>query len=226
MDAQFWVIEGTDGTGKSTQAELLANRLRNHPALVGRQVERWHFPHYDGHPWGTLIKEYLAGNMGLSHEVDPHYSGLIYAADRGQQSPQMHQTLANGNWLVADRYLGSNMAHQGSLLKDLGKRDELCAWLENLEFGHFAIPRPTGTIVLNLPRGIREERLRNREGGKDILEQNLDYQADVNEEYLRLADTYGWKVVSCVSPEGEALNPQEIAVRIWDMVMPATSHME
>jgi len=226
MPGQFWVVEGADGVGKSTQADLLFKRLSSQPSLKGKEIVRWHFPHYAGHPWGDLIKQYLAGELGSGAVVDRHYAGLLYAADRGQQSPAIQATLDSGNWILADRYAPSNMAHQGAHFTDQDEQEAYYRWLEKLEYETFSIVRPTGIILLALDPDAHIERLSSRlqESGEnpDILEANLEYQVQVGIQYATLAATHNWLVVNC-SPNGRLLDRDEIAEQVWNIIQPHLS---
>ena len=179
------------------------------------------FSHYKGHPWGTLISEYLAGDMGKANEVSPAYASLLYAADRGQQAPLLYAILQRGDWLVVDRYVASNMAHQGIHFSLPEERNHFITWLNKLEFAHFAIPKPTGVIVLSLPQALRDKRLQMRETVNDILEENSIYQAQVDREYCQLAEQFNWHVIQCADHTGESYSREEIAEQIWKYVEPS-----
>lgn len=223
MKGQFWVIEGTDGAGKSTQAALLAEHLEKLPYFEKHSVIRWHFPHYEGHPWGTLIQEYLHGELGEVNEVGPHYAGLLYAADRGQQSPAIQAALARGDWVLADRYMGSNLAHQGAKIADLTARKQYQAWLEKLEFEYFNIARPTGTFFLSVSQNQQQKQLSNRESfskkGPDIHEKDVTYLTNVAQEYSALAERLHWQIIHTTAGEN-SLTPTSISESIWKFIEP------
>ena len=214
MHGQFWVLEGADGVGKSTQVALLQKRL----LTMGIQSQLLHFPHYDGIPWGTLIKEYLQGDVG-GIEVDPHYAGILYAADRGEQKDFIKQTLEAGTWVLADRYASSNLAHQGVKIKDPTKRLAYQQWLEKVEFTHFQVVRPTGTILLSASSKLRTNQLHHRNQKLDIHEKDSAYLDAVAQEYTHLASTHKWPVVE-VSGDEALLPPEEIAEKIWQIIQP------
>ena len=222
MAGQFWVIEGRDGVGKTTQAEILMARLRQSAWLAGKEVVYWHFPHYEGHPWGTLIKDYLSGELGATaDEVGPYYAGLLYAADRGQQSPEIQAALQRGDWVVADRYTPSNMAHQGAKIADPSKRQHFYAWLDKLEYQYFAIARPTGIIALTLDAEANHQQLTRRHaknGSKpDIYESDRPYLERAAAEYEYLAKSQHWYTVACA--KGDSVRaPEEIANQVWHIV--------
>lgn len=142
----FIVIEGTDGSGKGTQFELLAKRL----ADEGYDVATFDFPRYD-EPSSHFVKEYLNGNYGSADEVGPYTGSLFYALDRYAASFKIKQALAEGKVVLANRYVGSNMAHQGTKFVHSEERRGYFIWLDNLEFEMLRIPRPTMSFVLRVP---------------------------------------------------------------------------
>src|SRR3990167_190571 len=105
----FVVIEGVDGSGKTTQFKLLHQRLK----AAGYDVETFSFPRYSK-PSSHFIKKYLAGDYGVATGVSAYTASLFYALDRYEASPEVSAALNNGKIVLADRYVGSNMAHQGS----------------------------------------------------------------------------------------------------------------
>lgn len=223
MPGQFWVIEGPDAVGKSTQAELLITRLRADSRLLGHKVHFWHFPHYDGKPWGPLIKEYLAGKLGLKGQDDPYYAGLLYAADRGQQAAEIKEALNQGDWVVADRYMPSNLAYQGSRIQNEAERGIFYDWLERVEYQDFQIVRPDGVIVLTINPEDGYRRLLARAGGDhtklDILEQDKEHIQLVAKAYPQLAKKHKWPVIPCIQGKKE-LTREEISTSIWQLIEP------
>ena len=103
------VIEGVDGSGKRTQTELLSR------ALTARGIAclTVSFPHYDSF-FGRMIGRFLNGEFGDLDAVDPHFAALLYAGDRLEAKPQLESALAAGKTILADRYVASNLAHQGA----------------------------------------------------------------------------------------------------------------
>src|SRR3990167_2182385 len=105
----FLAIEGTDGSGKGTQTKLLAERLKNE----GFEVAEFDFPRYS-EPSSHFIQEYLNGVYGTSEEVGPYTGSLFFALDRYEAAPQIRKALSEGKVVLANRFTGSNMAHQGT----------------------------------------------------------------------------------------------------------------
>ena len=118
------VFEGIDGSGKRTQLELLTRALTDR----GIPHERISFPRYDGF-FGSLVAKYLNGDFGGLDKVDAHLSALLYAGDRFEAKPRIESILASGKLLVADRYIASNLAHQGARAPR-EQREEFLAWLK------------------------------------------------------------------------------------------------
>src|ERR1700676_3260322 len=121
-------LEGIDGTGKHTQMDLLARTLE----ARGLSVLRIAFPRYES-TFGRLAGRYLNGDFGPLGAVDPHLSALVYAGDRFEAKGEIESALAAGRIVLADRYIASNLAHQGEhVLPE--KRDEFFAWLRHVEY--------------------------------------------------------------------------------------------
>src|SRR5271165_6112585 len=117
-------LEGIDGSGKRTQLDLLTSALE----ARGLSTFRISFPRYQSF-YGKLVAQYLNGEFGTLAIVDPHLSALLYAGDRLEAKPEMEAALALGKIILADRYIGSNLAHQGSRVPP-ANQEEFFAWLK------------------------------------------------------------------------------------------------
>lgn len=148
----FIVIEGTDGSGKGTQFAKLVERL----ASEGHDVAQFDFPQYE-EPSSYFVRQYLNGNYGTADEVGPYTGSLFYALDRYQAAPAIREALEAGKVVVANRFTGSNMAHQGTKFAHAEERRGYFIWNDNLEFEMLKIPRPDRSIVLRVPAEIRSE---------------------------------------------------------------------
>jgi len=143
---KFFVLEGVDGSGKATQTKLLVDALRS----KGYKVEKVDFPQY-GKGSAALLEMYLNGGYGTAEEIGPYRASIFYACDRYDASFKIRQWLAEGKIVVADRYVASNIGHQGSkVVKDKKEWTKYVDWLHNLEFNIFKIPKPDYTFVLKV----------------------------------------------------------------------------
>lgn len=192
---KFIVIEGIDGTGKSTQAKLLYNYLKKQkiPAVLTS------FPRYKS-AWGKMVRAYLDGEFGTLAEVSPRLASALYAGDRLLASFEINKWLAEGKVVVCDRYAASNVAHQAGKFKDAKARREFVSWLENLEYVENKIPKPDAVILLTIPTNMAQKFMKKRK--MDIHETGVSYQAAVADAFLAYAKAKkNWIKVSNVNGE-------------------------
>lgn len=176
----FFVIEGTDGTGKGTQFELLTKRL----VEAGHKVAVFDFPRYS-EPSSYYVREYLNGNYGTSEEVGPFTASLFYALDRFAARDQIKEALADGYIVLSNRFVASNMGHQGTKFDTSEERKGYFLWLDNLEFGMLGIPRPTKNFVLRATAEIAQK-LVDQKAKRDYTDKKRDlHEADL--EHLKKA---------------------------------------
>jgi dTMP kinase len=204
-------LEGVDGSGKGTQLDLLVR------ALQARELPicRISFPRY-GSFFGKLVGRYLNGEFGTLDAVDPHLSALLYAGDRLEAKAEIETALTAGKIILADRYVGSNMAHQTARVAP-EKREEFIAWLKHLEYVLYGLPTEDVVIYLRVP--FKEAyRLVGLKAARDYTKLTRDIQeADLNHleqtgiVYDRLASEPNWVRVDCVDESSLKLRtPQEI----------------
>jgi len=136
-EGKFIVLDGTDGCGKATQTKLLVDRLRKE----GNSVFMLDFPQY-GERSAALVEDYLNGKFGSAEEVGPYRASIFYACDRFAASREARSKIENGEICISNRYVSANMGHQSGKIANLEERDKFLAWLENLEYRIFGIPRP------------------------------------------------------------------------------------
>jgi len=204
------VLEGPDASGKKTQSERLVERL------IAADIDaiRVAFPQYD-EPYGRLIREYLDGES-LSH--DPLYASILYAADRREKAPFIREQLQDGNWVICDRYVESNLAHQVARVHSAVERERLAKWINTTEYDVLGTPRADLTILLNVNYQICHEKARERRNAAvDIHEQDEEHLRLSWERYQQLAKEGAWPVVNC-SPHGVLLSREAISDLIWDIV--------
>jgi thymidylate kinase/thymidylate synthase ThyX len=171
----FLVIEGTDGSGKGTQSDLLVKRL----IKEGYDVELFDFPQYELNS-SYFVKEYLNGKYGTANDIGPYAGSLFYALDRFEASFKIRQALKENKIVVANRFTGSNMAHQGTKFKHAEERRGYYIWLDNLEFEILSIPRPDRSIVLRVPAQIAQK-LVDTKSQRTYTDKKRDiHEADIN----------------------------------------------
>lgn len=214
------VMEGLDGAGKSTQV----NMLKNHLEKRGEKVHFLHFPRTDDPFYGEMIARFLRGELGALEQVDPYLVAMLYAGDRAHFAPQLNNWLQNGDWVILDRYVYSNIAFQCAKIKDITERERLAKWILALEFEYHNIPRPTLNLFLDVPFSFTEKKLNNQRNGADreylngqvdIHEADLNFQQTVREVYLWLAQLgESLKVINCSSSDEGILLPEEISAKV------------
>jgi dTMP kinase len=186
------VIEGSDGSGKATQTRKLYDRLSD----LESKVKRLSFPNYESES-SALIRMYLRGDFGgTAEEVNPYAAATFYAVDRFAGYFEWKDFYKEGGIVLSDRYVGSNMVYQSAKLNRKNERTKFLAWLDDLEYKHFGIPRPDLTIFLDMPPEISAV-LRRERGREDIHEDDAAFMKKVYDVYKEIAQKYGWKVVSC-----------------------------
>ncbi len=192
------VIEGTDGSGKSTQFKLLTDRLQAEGQAF-RQIE---FPRYS-EPSSALIRMYLAGEFGSKPaDVNSYAASAFYAVDRFASYKQdWGEWYEQGGLVLSGRYTTSNAVHQASK-EPQEKRGEFLGWLYEFEYERLGLPRPDLIIYLDVPTDFSEQLMRHREQTThtqaDIHEQDLAYLKTCRESGRAAAAFYGWTVVDCV----------------------------
>ena len=211
------VLEGLDGSGKATQAKLLAAHLKEQ----GFSVREITFPNYESDS-SALVKMYLAGQFGQHpDDVNAYAASSFYAVDRyASYKKDWGGFYENGGIVIADRYTTSNAVHQGSKLTGAEQRAYF-QWLEEFEYGRLGLPRPDLVIYLDVPTDLTEMMLRKREQDThtqgDIHEQDLAYLRLCRETGQAAADFFGWQVISCAR-DGAMRPAQEIHQEIDRLV--------
>ena len=194
------VLEGIDGSGKRTQLDMLARTLEAH----GIEYARLSFPRYEGF-FGKMVAQFLNGEFGTLAAVDAHFSALLYAGDRLESKPQMETALAAGKLLLADRYIGSNLAHQGARVP-ARKRPAFLQWLKQLEYEVYGLPREDLVIYLRVPVG-QAQRLVGKKAARqytrrrrDLQEANLAHLKQALALYDQLGRQPNWIRIDCAEP--------------------------
>jgi len=209
------VLEGIDGSGKRTQIEALAREFSRR-GIAFSQIS---FPNYGGF-FGKLVAQFLNGDFGSLAAVDPHFSALLYAGDRLESKAGIESALAAGKIVLADRYVASNLAHQGARAPR-EKRSEFLAWLKQLEYEVHALPAEDLVIYLRLPVA-EAHRLVGYKGARgytksrrDLQEADFDHLEAASQVYDDLARQPNWITIECFDTDSGALRePAEIHAEI------------
>lgn len=200
---KFIVIEGTDGSGKGTQVELLSNYLKKKE----KKFEVADFPQYNNFS-GDFVAKYLRGEYGSAEEVGPYRGSIFYAVDRYDKSFDIRRWIDDGKIVLSNRYVSANMGHQTGKISGKKARDKFLEWLNTLEYKIFGIPKPDVTILLYVPPEIGQKLVDNKAArsytnGKkrDIHEADLNHLKKAAEAYLYVAKKYKWTIINC-APDG------------------------
>ena len=212
------VIEGTDGSGKSTQFKLLTERV----AREGREFQRLVFPQYQEES-SALIRMYLGGQFGTKpSDVNAYAASAFYAVDRYASYKKVWgQWYENGGLVLSDRYATSNAVHQASKEPE-EKQAEFLQWLYEFEYDRLGLPAPDLVIYLDVPTDFTEKMMRSREAATnthaDIHEQDLEYLATCRRTGKAAAKFYNWTVINCVR-DGAMRSIEDIHEEIYRHVL-------
>lgn len=217
MSGKLIVFEGTDGSGKATQAALLARRLQRE-GIPFREID---FPRY-GKPSAVMVQEYLSGAYGKKPgDVSAYAASLFYAMDRyASYQEDWGGFYEAGGLVLANRYTTSNAVHQASKLLP-AQRKEYLDWLFDLEYCRLGLPEPTLVLYLDLPTELTERMMRQREqetGVKaDIHEQDETYLRNCRQNARQVVADCGWTVLHCAR-DGEIRSPEGIHEAVYALV--------
>ena len=247
------VVEGTDGSGKTVQTGLLTERLLKEgyqvqmtdfpqygKSFFANMIEKYlkgefGWPqelrdHLKKYPLlieksSTSDKDRTERLESRPNEVDPYLTSLLYAGDRWEAKNRMHKWLEEGNIVISNRYVCSNMAHQGAKISETVERKKFYKWIDTLEHDVYAVPKADFTIYLHVPVEISREliktRLRESEGLKskmDLHEEDTEYLKRVRDAYVELADSdSNWFTIECTK-NNQIKSREEIAEKVWSTV--------
>lgn len=204
---KFIALEGIDGSGKRTQLDFLAAAFAKR-AIPHVSVS---FPRYEGF-FGRMVAQFLNGEFGPLDAVDPHFSALLFAGDRLEAKETLDAELAQGKAVLADRYIGSNLAHQGARVP-ADRREEFLAWLRKLEYQVYGLPAEDLIIYLRLP-AAEAQRLVGRKAAReythrshDLQESNLAHLDATAAVYDRLSKDPAWVTINCLDSAAAAPLP-------------------
>jgi dTMP kinase len=221
-DGRLLVLEGSDGSGKTTQFNLLSERLK----AAGYEVAVFDFPRYDKDS-SHFIKQYLNGRYGPASSVSPYTASLFYALDRYEAAKDIRKALGEGKIVLSNRYVGSNMAHQGSKFDDPVEQRGFFVWEDNLEFQLLDIPRPDANLFLRVPAEI-SQKLIGHKAARDYTSKSHDeHEADISHLKKSVATfdllcqlfPKDFQAIECTK-NNEMLSVPQISNLIWDKLQP------
>jgi dTMP kinase len=214
----FIDLEGLDGSGKTTQTELICKRLEQ-DNIDYRRIK---LPDYDSDS-SILVRKYLAGDFGKNAgDVNAYAASVLYAADRfASFTEKWGEDYKSGKLIFADRYTPANALYQMTKL-DKSEWDPFLEWLFDFEYNKIGIPAPDKVIFLDMPVEVSQKLMTARYGGdeskKDVHEANVEFLNACREAALYAADKYGWNVITCAQ-NGEPLSIESINDKVYELVL-------
>lgn len=214
------IIDGTDGSGKATQAKKLYDRIKSE----GINIRKVEFPDYKSES-SALVKMYLRGDFGKNPgDVNPYAASAFYASDRfASYNTSWKEFYEKGGVVISDRYTTSNIIYQGAKIKDKCERKEYLDWLYDLEYSKFGLPVPDLVFFLDMPPDFSESLIKNRANKitgaekKDIHESCHSYMEESYKNCIEASDKYGWIRISCI--KGESVKSiEEIHKEIYQIL--------
>ena len=258
------VIEGTDSSGKETQAKKLQQTLKD----AGIKSEYISFPRYET-PTGRIVGECYLGKPRLAYgdpdglldtiksifpqgsldeifkahaiarhvlknlpgqswfadptKLDPLTASLYYAADRREAARDIFRILSSGIHLISNRYVESNMGHQGGKIINEAEREKLFEDLDLLEHGILKLPRPDLVFFLHMPLEVAKKLNKERNKPQDAHESSSEHLKNAEEAYLQLAKLRGWTTIECAPDGYPPRSEDDIAKEISDKILPVLS---
>ncbi|NDK08676.1 thymidylate kinase [Candidatus Gracilibacteria bacterium] len=222
----FIVLEGIDGSGKGTQIKLLKEKLE----LAGKKVKLIDYPRY-GKKGAVFVEKYLNGKYGK--DVSAKTASLFYALDRFDSSFKLKKEYKKYDYILANRYVSSNMVHQAGKIKGkdekkrLKKIDNFLDWLIELEFDILEIPIPDKVIFLDVKPLVANKLVEKKEKrayikgdkNKDLHEEDENHIKDAYNTAIYIAKKYDWTVIDCVKND-EILEKEIITEMILKEILP------
>jgi len=214
------VIEGTDCSGKATQSKLIEERLKKN----GKKCISLSFPCYDT-PTGKIVGGPYLGKPEICDSyfgsdavnVDPKIASLYYAADRKYNIGKVMEYVNDGYFVILDRYVTSNLAHQGGKISDKDERFYMYQWIDKLEYWLLELPKPDETIFLHVPYDFSKELKKNR-ATLDEHEKSPEHLKNAEKAYIELCELYNWQKVECVK-DNKLRFIEDINDEIYDIII-------
>lgn len=219
MKGKIIVIEGSDCSGKETQTDLIVKRIVN----MGIKCKKFSFPNYES-PTGKIVGGPLLGNDAISKsffdkvtELDPKITSLYFAADRKYAMNEINKYLDEGYIIFLDRYVTSNLAYQGSKIKDKDERFYMYEWIDKLEYWLLGLPKPEKTIYLDVPYDSVKELMKNRVNKDEYEKSGGDFIKNAINSYIELCNLYNWSKVECIE-NNKLKSIEEINDEIYKLI--------
>jgi dTMP kinase len=218
---KFIVIDGLDGSGKTTQFELTKKKLQDSYSLLTLS-----FPNYDSDS-SAAVKMYLGGDISSDADaVNAYAAASFYAVDRYISFKQNWERKFNeADIILSCRYTTSNVIHQACKLPE-DRRNEFIDWLYDYEFNRLGLPKPDKVIFLNMSveysQKLLSKRYKNDDTKKDIHEENVGYLKRCEDCALSAAKKLGWIVIDCFdnkNGEEKFLTEEEINKKIMSQII-------
>jgi dTMP kinase len=216
MRGKLIVIEGLDGSGKSTQIELLKSKFSS----KGIRFEYIHFPMLNRGVYGKLIAEFLRGEYGSVEEVSPKLVALLFANDRKEHVNRINEWLNNDYYVLVDRYVNSNIAFQCAKLNGISEKENLKKWILEFEYNYNELPSPSLSFFLDVPfhfitKSLSEVRNGNERdylnGKQDIHETSFALQKEVYQEYKQMLNEQSDFIrIDCCNKDNNMCSPEII----------------
>ncbi len=214
MKGKLIVIEGIDGSGKTTQTKLLIKHLRQ----AGKAVKSIHFPQHGREVFGNLVDAYLNGEFGPAPKIDYRLASTLYALDRFEAKSKIEQWLKKGYFVVLDRYAESNFGHQAGKIQNKKKREQVIDWLYSLDYKVLKNPRPDLVLFLNVPVKIVVDLMKRMNKHHDGHEKDVNFLENSRHVYLEACRKFSyWKNIQCVK-NNKILTKTEIHKKIRALV--------
>jgi len=214
------VLEGTDGSGKSTQTNLVKQYLEDN----NLSFTYYHFPMYGHNQFSDVIARFLRGEFGESDEVDPLFVANIYAMDRFRFLPQLEKDLEENDVVLLDRYVYSNIAYQCAKMESPEDAERMKEWIFEFEFRFLNLPYPDLNIFFDVPMDVTRKRLEAAregddrdylQGKQDVHEASMDFQSAVRNNYISsMNGGINCQIIPCAIAVGTddwlVLKPEEV----------------
>ena len=218
MQGKLIVFEGTDGSGKATQSELLCQELTRR----GVPYRKLTFPRYQEES-SALVRLYLGGAFGQKPgDVNAYAAAAFYSVDRYASYKQdWGSYYEQGGLLIADRYTTSNAVHQCSKLPP-EQWESFLGWLFDFEFHLLGLPAPDEVIYLQVDPAVSQRLMTQRyhgdESRKDVHEKDTEYLARSRCAAEYCAAHLGWAVVHCTSGDNMR-SIEDIQAEVQEIVL-------